>query len=243
MLKLINLYKTYPKLEEPILNGLDLELSEGERFSLIGPSGSGKTTLLRLIAGLEELQSGLIQLEGKVLISDSVNVPPAHRQVGLLFQEHALFQHLTVEGNICFGLGRWDKKEQDQRVEHLISLTQLNGLEGRKPQQLSEGQRQRVALARSIAPKPKLLLLDEPFEHLEPRLRKQTASYTQDLLTEEGITVILVTHHLKEAQQFSDRIGVLLDGKIHSLEGLLEGVGSSVNSKAVQEFLDDSYED
>lgn len=236
MLALNSIRKGFSRGAAPVLDGLELSVAGGELFVLLGPSGSGKTTLLRLIAGLEAPDAGEIQLADRLLSAPArgVHVAPSRRGVGMLFQDEALFPHLDVRGNVGFGLGRWTREERESRVDELLRLTRLEGLEARRPDELSGGERQRVSLARSLAPRPRLLLLDEPFEHLEPRLREQVGQETRTLLHEEGVTAILVTHGPGEARRLADRLGLLIDGKIARTGEpgpLLEEVGGEISDR------------
>lgn len=194
------------------LDGVSLDILNGEFFTLLGPSGCGKTTLLRLIAGFETPTGGRIHIAG----SDVSDDPPNTRPVNTVFQSYALFPHMTVRQNIGFGLemlGR-DKAEVTQTVDEMIALVQLREMADRKPTQLSGGQQQRVALARALAPKPKVLLLDEPLSALDLKLRKEMQLELKRLQHETGITFVFVTHDQEEALTMSDRIGVMRGGKL-----------------------------
>jgi len=200
--------KVYPEFRMKI----DLQVSRGEIFSLVGPSGCGKTTLLRLISGLEEPDHGEIILNGK----DITALPPAQRRVGLVFQDYALFPHLTVAGNIEYGLKVQHLPAPDRR-ERLAGLLELFGLERlahRQIQHLSGGEKQRVALARALAPKPLLLLLDEPFSALDYSLRRRLRQELKTLRAKLGFTAIFVTHQQEEALSFGGRLGVMENGRL-----------------------------
>ncbi len=197
------------------VEGLSLDIKEGEFFALLGPSGCGKTTLLRMLAGFETPDSGRIELNGE----DIAAVPPHQRPVNMMFQNYALFPHLSVRDNIGFGLKNagLTRPGIDARVAQMISLVKLNGLEKRKPHQLSGGQKQRVALARALARHPKLLLLDEPLAALDKKLREETQVELMRLQRQLGLTFVIVTHDQDEAMSMADRIGVMKDGRLQQV--------------------------
>lgn len=197
-----------------IVDSISFALEEGEIGCLLGPSGCGKTTLLRTIAGFERPARGTITLRGNEVASASLLVPPEKRRVGMVFQDYALFPHLTIEQNIKFGLSKQSKPEQQQRVDALLTLIGLPHTKKRYPHQLSGGQQQRIALARALAPKPDILLLDEPFSNLDVELREHLAHDVRQLIKAEKVTAILVTHDQQEAFATSDKIALLNDGKL-----------------------------
>ena len=206
-------YEHGRKLQE-IVHGLSFSLARGEIGCLLGPSGCGKTTVLRAIAGFEPLQDGRITLGGRELSSASHTAPPETRQVGVVFQDYALFPHLHVWDNIGFGLRKLDAAERTARIAKLLSLVGLSAHARQYPHELSGGQQQRVALARALAPQPDLLLLDEPFSNLDVDLRERLALEVRDILRELGTTAVLVTHDQHEAFAIADRIGVMREGVI-----------------------------
>jgi iron(III) transport system ATP-binding protein len=200
--------------EKEVVADLSFRLGPGSIGCLLGPSGCGKTTVLRLIAGFEAVSSGEILLNGEPVSRPGHSVPPERRRVGMVFQDYALFPHLTVEGNVAFGLHRWPARERAARVRELLALVGLEGHERAYPHELSGGQQQRVALARALAPKPELLLLDEPFSNLDVELRERLGLELRQILKQEGITAILVTHDQQEAFAMADEIGVMHAGRL-----------------------------
>ncbi|CAM5382450.1 ABC transporter ATP-binding protein [Eoetvoesiella caeni] len=206
-------YETPEGLQQAVGN-FSLELEKGHIGCLLGASGCGKTTVLRAIAGFEPLRKGEIRLGEALLSSVGFQVEPEHRQVGMMFQDYALFPHLTVEKNIAFGLRRQDKSRSAKRVSELLELVGLQGTAQRYPHELSGGQQQRVALARALAPEPELLLLDEPFSNLDIDTRERLAFEVREILKQTGHTALLVTHNQAEAFAIADRIGVMRQGAI-----------------------------
>jgi spermidine/putrescine transport system ATP-binding protein len=233
VLELRALTKRYPT--HPAVNGISLSIERGEFFALVGPSGCGKTTTLRLIGGFEEPTSGDILLDGRSV----AGTRPYQRDVCTVFQNYALFPHLTVAENVAFGLerrNRFAKGEIRAKVEQALALVQLSGKEVRKPDQISGGERQRAALARSLVLQPKVLLLDEPLSALDPALRKQMRSELKALQRRVGIAFLFITHDQEEALSLSDRMAVMN-------RGLLEQTGTprelyqQPRSRFVAEFL------
>jgi len=197
-----------------IVHGLSFTLERGEIGCLLGPSGCGKTTVLRAIAGFESLIDGSIALGGRVLSNANWTAAPETRQVGVVFQDYALFPHLQVWDNIAFGLRKLPLVQRKARVDKLLALVGLARHARQYPHELSGGQQQRVALARALAPQPDLLLLDEPFSNLDIELRERLALEVRDILQELGTTAVLVTHDQHEAFAIADRIGVMHEGRI-----------------------------
>ena len=197
-----------------VLSDLSLTLAQGEIACLLGPSGCGKTTALRAIEGFHPLRSGSIQLMQQEVGSASFQLPPERRNIGMVFQDYALFPHLSVAENIAFGLYRRSKREREQRVAQMLALVGLTELAQQAPHQLSGGQQQRVALARALAPQPALLLMDEPFSNLDVTLRERLALEVRDLLKQTGTTALIVTHDQLEAFALADRIAVLAEGRL-----------------------------
>ena len=197
-----------------IVDGVDFKLAAGQIACLLGPSGCGKTTLLRCIAGFEEIAGGEIRLHGDVVSRKGQRLAPEKRRIGMVFQDYALFPHLTVEQNVAFGLGRKPGADADLRVRQLLATVGLGGQGSKYPHELSGGQQQRVALARALAPRPRLILLDEPFSNLDVGLRERLSVEVRDILKREGSTAILVTHDQNEAFAMADEIGVMYNGRI-----------------------------
>lgn len=197
-----------------VVSGISFSLEEGEIGGFLGPSGCGKTTLLRAIAGFEPIHEGTIELGGRTVADAGFSLAPEKRRVGMVFQDFALFPHLSVGENIAFGLRFLSASERRERVRQLLRLVGLEQRERHFPHQLSGGQQQRVALARAMAPRPRILLMDEPFSSLDVELRGQLASEVRTLLKEDGITAILVTHDQLEAFAVADRVGVMNQGQL-----------------------------
>lgn len=225
--------------ENRVLRSINLQLAQGEILTILGESGSGKTSLLRLIAGLERPTDGEIRLNGTT-ISDPTNVmPAANRGIALVPQEGALFPHLTVAGNIGFGLHRATRAERAARVREMLELVSLQGFDDRKPAELSGGQQQRVALARALAVRPRLVLLDEPFSALDPSLREALRRDVVEVLKREGVAAIMVTHDRDEALSISDRVALLVNGEIVQ-QGNPAEIYRSPASLGLASFLGDS---
>ncbi|MBJ9975977.1 ABC transporter ATP-binding protein [Pseudomonas sp. S75] len=198
--------------EQRIVQNLNLHLNAGDIGCLLGSSGCGKTTTLRAIAGFEPVHEGEIQLAGEVISRAGFTLAPEKRRIGMVFQDYALFPHLTVAQNIAFGIARHPR--QSQVVEQMLELVKLDTLGGRYPHELSGGQQQRVALARALAPEPQLLLLDEPFSNLDVELRRRLSHEVRDILKSRGTSAILVTHDQEEAFAVSDQVGVFQAGRL-----------------------------
>ncbi len=199
---------------DPVVRGLSFSLPAGAIGCLLGSSACGKTTVLRCIAGFEPVRAGSIALAGRVLSSPGASVPPEERGIGMVFQDYALFPHLDVARNVAFGLERWTAAERDARTRAMLDLVGLADAGRAWPHELSGGQQQRVALARALAPKPELLLLDEPFSNLDTELRERLSVEVRAILKETGTTAILVTHDQNEAFALADEIGVMRAGAI-----------------------------
>jgi iron(III) transport system ATP-binding protein len=196
-----------------VLDGVDVAVSDGATLALLGPSGCGKTTLLRIIAGLETADAGTVVVGGRTLTGPGALVPPERRRIGMVFQDWALFPHLSVARNVGFGLPRTDRRASP-RIDEALDLVGLGGMGDRSPSTLSGGQQQRVALARAIAPRPSVLLLDEPFSNLDAALRGQIRTEIHQLLVELGITTVFVTHDQDEAFVLGDTVAVISEGHV-----------------------------
>ena len=222
--------------DETAVENLSLSVREGELLTLLGPSGCGKTTTLRLIEGLTAPTEGTVSINGAVVAGEGRTKPPEQRDVGLVFQNFALFSHLSVERNIAFGIDDWPPDEREARVDELLELVDLTEHREKMPSQLSGGQKQRVALARSLAPEPEVLLLDEPFSNLDVRLRVEMREEVRRILKATGVTAISVTHDQEEALSISDRVAIVNDGTIEQV-GKPEVVFENPESRFVASFL------
>jgi iron(III) transport system ATP-binding protein len=219
--------------------GVDLTVSDHELVALVGPSGCGKSTLLRVVAGLASADAGEIRIGGD-LVDDGVRrVEPEHRHTGLVFQEHALFPHLTVADNIAFGLRDLPRSARRGRADHWLSVIGLGGHGGRYPHELSGGERQRVALARALAPEPRLVLLDEPFASLDPNLRIRLRADIVGILRSTGTPALFVTHDQEEALSIGDRVAVMREGRIEQ-DGSPDDVYHRPVNRFVAGFIDET---
>ncbi|MDI3340250.1 MAG: ABC transporter ATP-binding protein [Sphaerobacter sp.] len=211
--------KWFPGAAEPAVHDVTMAIAPGEIVALLGPSGCGKTTTLRLIAGFERPDTGTIAIAGQPVAGGATPfVPPERRGVGMVFQDYALFPHLTVSDNIAFGLRHLPAAERRSRCDDLLALTGLEAVAHRYPHQLSGGQQQRVAIARALAPRPHVLLLDEPFSNLDTEMRAQMRAEVRELLKAIQATAILVTHDQQEAMTVADRVAVMLQGRIEQID-------------------------
>jgi putative spermidine/putrescine transport system ATP-binding protein len=216
------------------VDGIDLDIADGEFFAVLGPSGSGKTTVLRMIAGFEQPTSGLIELGGE----DTTRIPPFRRDVNTVFQDYALFPHMTVEQNVAYGLRvrKVPKPERARRVAEALEMVRLPDVGGRRPSELSGGQRQRIALARALINRPRVLLLDEPLGALDLKLREQMQVELKAIQREVGITFVFVTHDQDEALTLCDRLAVMRDGRIEQVGAATE-VYERPATRFVAEFV------
>lgn len=235
MLHITGLTRRYPGMDHPAVDHLDLTATAGEVVALAGASGSGKTTSLRLVAGFDRPDAGTIEVSGATMAGRGEFVPPERRNVGVVFQDFALFPHLTVEKNVAFGMNGTSGGEQRRRVAELLEMAGIPELAGRYPHEISGGQQQRVALARALAPRPEIILLDEPFSNLDHTCTHRLLAETRELLKSSGCTAVVVTHDRYEAFTLADRIAVLEEGRLEQV-GTAEEIYNSPRTRHVAEF-------
>ncbi len=240
ILQIEDLCKVFATNETPALSHINFQLQQGEILGLLGPSGCGKTTLLRLIAGFETPTEGHIALNSEIVSTPERNIPPEQRNTGMVFQDYALFPHFTIADNIAFGLRhrnqKLSKQAIKQRIQETLTLVGLAGLEHRYPHELSGGQQQRIALARALAPRPALILLDEPLSNLDVQVRHHLRQEIRQIIKASGISAIFVTHDQEEALAISDRIAVMRAGRMEQL-GTPEEIYTHPSSRFVAEFV------
>ena len=226
-----NLTKSFAN--QPVVRGVSFSVTAGDILALLGPSGCGKTTTLRLIAGFEQADDGRIEIDGEVVADGRTHIPPEKRRAGIVFQDYAIFPHLSVAENVGFGLPR---RERPSRVAEMLDFVGLAGMEERMPHELSGGQQQRVALARALAPDPAVLLLDEPFSNLDAALRLEMREEVRRLLKASGTTAVFVTHDQEEALFMGDEVAVMNNGRIEQL-GAPEAIFHRPRTRFVADFL------
>ncbi len=239
ILHLKGITKQFAKATIAAVEGVTLALPQGDVLGLLGPSGCGKTTLLRLIAGFEEPQAGIIEIGDRIVAGEGNWITPEKRDIGMVFQDYALFPHLTVAKNVAFGLQNSRKQalfNSTKRTAEVIALVGLQGLENRYPHQLSGGQQQRVALARAIAPQPALVLLDEPLSNLDVQVRLRLRQEVRDILKKTGTSGVFVTHDQEEALSISDWVAVMQQGRLEQF-GTPEEIYTEPASRFVAEFV------
>lgn len=246
ILTLEGISKSYSAAQGPAVNQIGFVLAQGEILGLLGPSGCGKTTLLRIIAGFERPQSGQVQLAGQFVCGPGQWLPPEQRAIGMVFQDFALFPHLSVGDNVAFGLRPEGKRQArfrrqsgvktTRRIREVLELVGLQGMERRYPHELSGGQQQRVALARALAPQPRLVLLDEPLSNLDVQVRLRLRQDLRDILKTAGISAIFVTHDQEEAMVIADRVAVMRAGNLEQID-TPEEIYQRPSSQFVAEFV------
>lgn len=234
VLAIENLHVSYQDIE--VIKALELSIETGEIVALFGPSGCGKTTVLKSVAGLLEQAKGEIEIAGRKVLSGKKSVPTEKRKVGLIFQDYALFPHLTVAENIAFGLSAKDKEKNKQKVQQMLALIKLEQYADSYPSQLSGGQQQRIAIVRALACEPDILLFDEAFSNIDPQFRFELIADIRALLKQQNIAALFVTHNQDEAFAFCDRIALMHNGKIAQLD-TSENLFAEPSSRFVAEFL------
>ncbi len=235
-LQIEQLYKSYKYGHAPVLKGLDFALAPGEICAIVGESGSGKSTFLKVIAGLENIDGGAISINGKTVTDAQTFVTPEKRNIGFVFQDFALFPHLTVARNVAFGIHK--QKNAKKRVKELLRLVGLEKHGDKYPNELSGGEQQRVALARAMAPNPTLLLLDEPFSNLDVSIKKEIRAFLFDIIRASNLSCIFVTHDLDDAMVYADTISILNRGVIEQT-GTPEQLYTHPQSAYVARFFGD----
>ncbi|HAN3831178.1 ABC transporter ATP-binding protein [Escherichia coli] len=220
-LSLNDVHVVYTRSRQVVLQGFSMSVHKGELVCLLGVSGCGKTTVLRTVAGLERLQQGEIFISQRCVAGGGIHLPPEKRRVGMVFQEYALFPHLTVTQNVAFGLRHLPYELQHARVTELLKMVELLSCAKRYPHELSGGQQQRIALARALAPAPDILLLDEPFSSLDKQTSEYLVKEVRDLLRSSGQTALIVTHNESEALEISNRICIMTEGNISSVQSVV----------------------
>ncbi|EHU6058449.1 ABC transporter ATP-binding protein [Escherichia coli] len=220
-LSLNDVHVVYTRSRQVVLQGFSMSVHKGELVCLLGVSGCGKTTVLRTVAGLERLQQGEIFISQRCVAGAGIHLPPEKRRVGMVFQEYALFPHLTVTQNVAFGLRHLPYELQHARVTELLKMVELLSCAKRYPHELSGGQQQRIALARALAPAPDILLLDEPFSGLDKQTSEYLVKEVRDLLRSSGQTALIVTHNESEALEISNRICIMTEGNISSVQSVV----------------------
>lgn len=209
-----NISFRYKNSKEDTIKDFSVKINKGDIVSILGESGSGKSTVLRILSGLESPDNGIIKIDGETIVDDKTFILPEKRGVGMVFQDYALFPHMTVAENVKFGLNKMDRKERNKRLKEVLTLVNLEDYRDRYPYELSGGQQQRVALARALAPKPSIMLLDEPFSNLDANLQSKIREELKKILKKTGITSIFVTHDKEDSMSIADKVVILKDGDI-----------------------------
>ena len=236
LLNVTDLSKRFGPDGDAVVDRMSFDVGNNEIFVLLGPSGCGKTTALRLIAGFERPDAGSIELAGQIMSQNGTHIPPHRRRIGFVFQDYALFPHMTVMQNVCYGLAGQSRHHRHRRAAAVLKMTGMTPLAHRMPQELSGGEQQRVALARSIAPAPTLILLDEPFSNLDASMRQTMRHDVRRLLRRNRMSAVLVTHDQEEALSFADRLGVMHNGRIEQI-GRPDDVYHRPRTAFVAQFL------
>ncbi|SER86607.1 ABC transporter ATP-binding protein [Salisediminibacterium halotolerans] len=213
-----NISKRFGRHDSPAVDKMSLDISKGEIITLLGPSGCGKTTTLRMIAGFEQPTAGTIEIGGTKVFDEGESLPPEKRGIGMVFQDYALFPHMNILKNVMFGLTKWPTREKKNRAREVLELVGLEEYANRYPTELSGGQQQRIALARALAPKPHVVLMDEPFSNLDAGLREKMRFDVTNILRKANTTAIMVTHDQKDAFAVSNRVVVMNDGVIQQID-------------------------
>lgn len=214
MLKINNLHFKYKNSKVDNIEDFNIEINKGDIVAILGESGSGKSTMLRIIAGLENSYKGSIFINDKIVYDDKNFVEPENRGIGMVFQDYALFPHMTIAKNIMFGLKKMNKDNKEKRMMEMLELVNLVEHKDKYPHELSGGQQQRIAIARALAPNPSILLLDEPFSNLDAHLQNRIRTELKEIIQKSGITSIFVTHDKDDAKALADKVVVLEQGKI-----------------------------
>lgn len=233
-IQLEQITKCFHGSQQPAVDAINLNIERGEIITLLGPSGCGKTTTLRMLAGFENPSTGKITIGDQVVYDNHKSLPPEKRGIGMVFQDYALFPHLTIEKNVMFGLNKWKRKERKERTQEVLELVGLADFANRYPSQISGGQQQRVALARALAPRPLVVLMDEPFSNLDAGLREKMRYEITSILRKANTTAIIVTHDQKDAFAVSDRVVVMKDGIIQQVASPREMYRCPKNSFVAQ---------
>jgi iron(III) transport system ATP-binding protein len=226
----------YRNSNEYILEKITFNVQQGDIVCILGESGSGKSTILRLIAGLETPNSGVIEINEQIVVDDNNFILPENREIGVVFQDYALFPHMTVKENILFGIKNKDQKYKNNKLQEVLDLVDLKELKTRYPHQLSGGQQQRIALARALAIDPSLIIMDEPFSNLDANLQSRIRSELKEIIKKTGITSIFVSHDKDDAISIADKIIILKEGKIVQ-EGVTQEIVSNPASNYVEKIL------
>lgn len=217
MIELRDVWFKYDNANNEILKGVSLSVARGEVMAIVGPSGGGKSTLLRVIAGLEKPSKGTMTMDGEAVFGNHLFVNPDKRGVGMVFQDYALFPHMTVEKNIEYGLFKLSNKEKKMRIREVLKLVNLDGYRKRYPHEMSGGQQQRIALARALAPRPNILLLDEPFSNLDTHLLEKVRNELFEIIRASRTTTVMVTHNPEDARRQADRVISIDNGEALSV--------------------------